>query len=177
MYYCIRNERVYQAYINNDTNCATYWRLFLEGCGYELTINEDSGLIAVSWATTFQRSFQWPRIHEQKNSNVPNGQIRYVKQTETSTHATHVNGWFPAVYMSCMSQSFRLFHVSNLSVRNFRIFLLMYPGPVLHREFVRPPGANDRQSWRAEHAHSWRLLIYTRPTYDRQWHAWLTLEI
>ena len=29
-----------------------------------------------------------------------------------------------------MSQNFRLFHVSNLSVRNFRIFLLMYPGPV-----------------------------------------------
>ena len=30
--------------------------------------------------------------------------------------------------MSCMSQNFRLFHVSNLSVRNFRIFLLMYTG-------------------------------------------------
>ena len=36
----------------------------------------------------------------------------------------------PSVYMSCMSQNFRLFHVSNLSVRNFRIFLLMYPGSV-----------------------------------------------
>ena len=46
------------------------------------------------------------------------------------THATHVNGWFPAVYMSCVSQNFRLFHVSNLAVRNFRIFLLMYPGSV-----------------------------------------------
>ena len=45
-----------------------------------------------------------------------------MKQTEILTHATHVNGWFPAVYMSCMSQNFRLFHVSNLSVRNFRIF-------------------------------------------------------
>ena len=59
-----------------------------------------------------------------------------MKQTEILTHATHVNGWFPAVYMSCMSQNFRLFHVSNLSVRNFRIFLLMYPGSmlaVLHR--------------------------------------------
>ena len=32
--------------------------------------------------------------------------------------------------MSCMSQNFRLFHVSNLSLRNFRIFLLMYPGSV-----------------------------------------------
>ena len=34
--------------------------------------------------------------------------------------------------MSCMSQNFRLFHVSNLSVRNFRIFLLMYTGTVSH---------------------------------------------
>ena len=32
--------------------------------------------------------------------------------------------------MSCMSQNFRLLHLSNLSVRNFRIFLLMYPGPL-----------------------------------------------
>ena len=31
-----------------------------------------------------------------------------------------------------MSQNFRLFHVSNLSVRNFRIFLLMYPGSKGH---------------------------------------------
>ena len=51
-----------------------------------------------------------------------------MKQTKILTHATHVNGWGPAVYMSCMSQNFRLFHVSNLSVRNFRIFLLMYTG-------------------------------------------------
>ena len=49
---------------------------------------------------------------------------------EILTHATPVNGWFPAVYMSCMSQNFHLFHVSNLSVRNFRIFLLMYTGSV-----------------------------------------------
>ena len=46
------------------------------------------------------------------------------------TYATHVNGWEPAVYMSCMSQNFRLFHVSNLFVRNYRIFLLMYTGSV-----------------------------------------------
>ena len=51
-----------------------------------------------------------------------------MKQTEILTHATHVNGWEPAVYMSCMSQNFGLFHVSNLSVRNFRIFLPMYTG-------------------------------------------------
>ena len=49
-----------------------------------------------------------------------------MKQTEILTHATHVNGWEPTVYMICMSQNFRLFHASNLSVRNFRIFLLMY---------------------------------------------------
>ena len=30
--------------------------------------------------------------------------------------------------MSCMSQNFRLFLVSNLSVLNFLFFLLMYPG-------------------------------------------------
>ena len=56
-----------------------------------------------------------------------------MKQTEILTHATHVNGWEPAVYMSCMSQNFRLFHVSNLSVRNFRIFLLMYTGSLASR--------------------------------------------
>ena len=50
------------------------------------------------------------------------------RNTESLTHATHVNGWEPAVNMSYMSQTFRLFHVTNLSVRNFRIFLLMYPG-------------------------------------------------
>ena len=50
------------------------------------------------------------------------------KKTDILTHATHVNGWKPAVYMGCTSQNFRLFHVSNFSVRNFLIFLLMYPG-------------------------------------------------
>ena len=50
------------------------------------------------------------------------------KQTKIWTHITQVNGWFPSVYVSYMSQNFLLFYVSNLSVRNFRIFLLMYPG-------------------------------------------------
>ena len=62
-----------------------------------------------------------------------------MKQTEILTHAIHVNGWSPAVYMSCMSQNFRLFHVSNLSVRNFRMFPLMYTGSVAARVTVRPP--------------------------------------
>ena len=34
-------------------------------------------------------------------------------QTEILTHATHVNGWKPAVYINYMSQNFSLFHVSN----------------------------------------------------------------
>ena len=46
------------------------------------------------------------------------------------TRVTHVNGSFPAVYMSCTGQNFRSFLVSNLSVRNFRICLLMYPRPL-----------------------------------------------
>ena len=64
-----------------------------------------------------------------------------MKQTEILTHATHVNGWEPAVYMSCMSQNFRLFHVSNLSVRNFRIFLLMYTGSPSHNQSRPAPAA------------------------------------
>ena len=40
--------------------------------------------------------------------------------TEILTHATHVNGWEPAVYISCMSLKFRFLFVSNLYVRNFR---------------------------------------------------------
>ena len=51
-----------------------------------------------------------------------------MQQTEILTQATHVNGWKPAVYMSYLSQNFRLLLVSNLSVRNFQFFLLMYPG-------------------------------------------------
>ena len=36
------------------------------------------------------------------------------KQTEILTHVTHVNGWAPAVYMSYMSQNFRLFLVLTI---------------------------------------------------------------
>ena len=32
-----------------------------------------------------------------------------------------------------MTQNFRLFHVPNLSVRNFLFFLLMYPGSLLNQ--------------------------------------------
>ena len=75
-----------------------------------------------------------------------------MKQTEILTHATHVNGWFPAVYMSCMSQNFRLFHVSNLSVRNFRIFLLMYTGSLIpHMTCRRGIGKCNKMSHRVLH--------------------------
>ena len=40
--------------------------------------------------------------------------------------------------MSRMSQNIRLFHVSNLSVRNFRIFLLMYTGSWTHGHYLGP---------------------------------------
>ena len=48
-----------------------------------------------------------------------------------------------------MSQNFRLSHVSNLSVRNFRIFLLMYPARLSRSGYIsmqptgrsRPPAA------------------------------------
>ena len=47
--------------------------------------------------------------------------------------------------MSCMSQNFRLFQVSNLSVRNFRIFLLMYPGSVMGSAVSSWPDDKKRQ--------------------------------
>ena len=53
------------------------------------------------------------------------------------THVPHVNCWEPVVYISHMSGSFRLFLASNLSVLNFRIFLLMYPGQCVLPDF--PP--------------------------------------
>ena len=51
-----------------------------------------------------------------------------MKQTQVLTPVAHVNGWFLSVYTSYKSQNFRLFVESNLSVLNFRIFLLMYLG-------------------------------------------------
>ena len=38
------------------------------------------------------------------------------------------NGWSQAVCISYTSESFRLFHASNLYVLNYRLCLLMYPG-------------------------------------------------
>ena len=68
----------------------------------------------------------WARLHDQIKRSFE--RINSISETGSHDYATHGNGWFPAVHISCMSQNFRLFHVSNLSVRNFRISLLMYPG-------------------------------------------------
>ena len=56
--------------------------------------------------------------------------INSIRLTNGNKSCVSCNSWFPAVYMNCMSQNFRLLHVSNLSVRNFQIFLLIYPGSV-----------------------------------------------
>ena len=62
-----------------------------------------------------------------------------MKQTEVLTDVTHVNGWETDVHMTNVNQNFCLLHVSNLSVLNFRICLLMYPGlygvSVVNRQF------------------------------------------
>ena len=42
-----------------------------------------------------------------------------MKQTEILTHATHVNGWFLAVYMSCMSHNFRFIEFIRSKLSNF----------------------------------------------------------
>ena len=67
------------------------------------------------------------------------------KQTETLTHATHANGW-SAVYMSCMSQNFRLLHVSNLAVRNFRFFSAHVSGVGVGVLYVRTRPADTRSA-------------------------------
>ena len=85
-----------------------------------------------------------------------------MKQTEILTHATHVNGWEPAVYMSCMSQNFRLFHVSNLSVRNFRIFLLMYPGTLFDEVAIRAVTSLPTKHHRLREAMIINASVYCR---------------
>ena len=62
--------------------------------------------------------------------------------------------------MICMSQNFRLFHVSNLSVRNFRIFLLMYPGLVL----VLTPPSHCQFAW---HSGTGSLRVNRRKAADK----------
>ena len=77
-------------------------------CETDLTIQPGCSVTPYTWVKKFE-SFE--RIKS------------IVKQTEILTHASHVNtaGSQP-VYMNCMCQNFRLFHVSNLSVRNFPNF-------------------------------------------------------
>ena len=81
----------------------------------------------------------------------------------------YVNGWFSAVYMVYTNKNFRLFLVSNLSVLNLRIFLLMYPGSVtpwrsLRRlpPFASRPARHAQSRTCEDHPHAWRVLIRAR---------------
>ena len=68
------------------------------------------------------------------NSRCMNRKFRKLADDEVGNGSlTHVSGWFTGAYMRCMSQKFRLFQVSILSVLNIRIFMLMYPGYIPHR--------------------------------------------
>ena len=54
-----------------------------------------------------------------------------MKRADVLSRVVHVNnGWDPAIYIIHISQNFCLFHAPNLSVLNFRVFQLMYPGSV-----------------------------------------------
>ena len=72
-----------------------------------------TGLSGLSEIVTPYTSADKFESFERINSNV--------KQTEILTHATYVNGWEPAVYMSCMSQNFRLFHVRIYPFETFEL--------------------------------------------------------
>ena len=92
---------------------------------------------------------------------------------EFLTHGTHVNGWEPAVYLSFMSQNFRLPLVSNLSVLNLRIFLLMYPGSLCPSGGTAPrsachtaPGSKSRSA--ASAAHFSLLLHPVTPQWSKK---------
>ena len=65
---------------------------------------------------------------------------------------------FPAVYIRCMCQSFRLFHVSYLSILNFRFFLFMYPGSAKGRcnrpSPDWPPTDLDSGQWTLDSGHA-----------------------
>ena len=54
--------------------------------------------------------------------------INSICETNSFDSCKSCNGWFPAVYMTYTSQNLRLFHGSNLSVLNFRIFCLCIRG-------------------------------------------------
>ena len=65
--------------------------------------------------------------------------MRYVRPTEVIRYSGNsCKRLDPSVNMNYISQNFRLFYVSNLSVLNFWIFLLMYPGSVPAATSARP---------------------------------------
>ena len=65
--------------------------------------------------------------------------------------------------MTCMSQNFRLFHVSNLSVRNFRIFLLMYTGSIVDFTGVEWSATSKPARWPATEQESTGQWAGTTP--------------
>ena len=90
---------------------------------------------------------RWPQLSERPpGNNVPGYMSRTIRKVRTDKFDTWIKpnswlvqlvqtcdlyscGWFP-VHISCMSQKFRLFLASILSVINFWIFLLMYLGSI-----------------------------------------------
>ena len=100
----------------------------------------------------------WPRIYEQKKAKVSNGWIRYVKQTDILTLATHVNGWvsgmcpraaMPVGYCARASLTQSRRPVSAAAVSRGRAVCLRSvrhrPGDVLSNAYVRSTVTGDRR--------------------------------
>ena len=71
-----------------------------------------------------------------------------------------------------MSKNFRLFHVSNLSVRNFQIFLLMYTGSLIVTP--RPASSFGLVASPPSPVQS-HLPSSPAPVQLQQWHVWSLL--
>ena len=82
---------------------------------------------------------QDPRIHEQKNIKCLE-RINSVCETNRSFDSCHsCKRLVPSCLHELHESDFCLFHVSNLSGLNFRIFLLMYPGSMTIATIATPP--------------------------------------
>ena len=98
--------------------------------------------------------FVWPAIMSifyvstgllRMKDQVMKNLLNVYSKVQSSTSNPVLDG-SPAVYMSYMSQNFCLIRVSNLSVLNFRIFLLMYPESSETRRVAatnKVPGTGD----------------------------------
>ena len=73
--------------------------------------------------------YMWPRIHDQKIESFE--RINSIRETNVNFGSCNsCKRLVPSRLHELHETKLRLFHVSNLSGRNFRIFLLIYPGPV-----------------------------------------------